>query len=83
MGGDGGGVGGRYEHDAVETGGLGKAVVLGCGDFVLRLSTRRDDTRGGVPIFRQVAANMASGLGLPISHELALGSCKVKERGRH
>ena len=73
-----GGVGGRYEQGDVETGVFGKDMFLGCGDGVLILSTRRGD----VPIFRQVAANMASGLGLPISHELALGSCKVKERGR-
>ena len=37
MGGDGGGVGGRYGQDDVETGGCGKGVVLGCGGGVLSL----------------------------------------------
>lgn len=78
MGGDGGGVGGRYGQGDVEAGVCGKDVALGCGGGVLSL--RRPDTCGDVPIFRQVAASMARGLGLPISDEVALGSWRKEEK---
>ena len=49
------------------------ALTAGCGEGVLtRLVAFRGDA---TPIFLQVAANMASGLGLPKSPESS-GSCK-------
>ena len=83
-GGDGGGVGGSWWHDIAGIGVSNRLVVAGCDEGVLLatgcgervLTTRLVAFRGNAtPIFLHVAANKASGLGLPKSPESS-GSCK-------